>query len=98
MKNKEFIIMVAGSLLLLGFVIFMMMQSYKSTETNLIRQDLKNDSIIFKENYELKIHDSMLKSSSLKLKSALDNHEFRLKKLETRKPIIYKDTIVILGN
>lgn len=98
MKNKEFIIMTTGSLLLMAFVIFMMVNSYKSQKNKLIREDLKNDSIIFKQNSELKYNDSIYQINSNKLENTIGNHENRLKKLENRKSIIIRDTIVVINN
>lgn len=96
MKNKDFIIMTIGSLLLLGFVVFMLLYSFKNSKTNLIRQDLINDSIILKENVELKQNDSVIMENKKKLNIMIDNHENRLKRLETKKPIINRDTIIVL--
>lgn len=96
MKNKDFIIMTIGSLLLLGFVVFMLLYSFKNSKTNLIRQDLINDSIILKENVELKQNDSIIMENKKKLNIMIDNHENRLKRLETKKPIINRDTIIVL--
>lgn len=98
MKNKEFIIMVTGSLLLMAFVIFMMVNSYKSQKNNLIREDLKNDSIIFRQNENLKINDSILDLNDSKIQNSIDNINFRLKKLENRKSIVIRDTLVLIKN
>jgi hypothetical protein len=95
MKSKEFIIMTVASLLLLGFVVYMLNYSFEMTKTGLIRQDLVNDSLLMKENSELKSSDSLLNVNDQQLNDRLQNHESRLKKLETRKPFIRKDTIYI---
>lgn len=96
MKNKEFVIMMVGSLLLLGFVVFMLFYSFKNSKTSLIREDLINDSIILKENQELKLNDSVILENKEELDNLIDNHENRLKRLENRKPIINRDTVIIL--
>ncbi len=96
MKNKDFIIMTIGSLLLLGFVVFMLLYSFKNSKSNLIREDLINDSIIMKENHELKFNDSVILENKKELNNLIDNHENRLKRLENRKPIVNRDTIVVL--
>ena len=98
MKNKEFVIMMVGSLLLLGFVVFMLFYSFKNSKTSLIREDLINDSIILKENQELKLNDSVILENKEELDNLIDNHENRLKRLENRKPIINRDTVIILQN
>jgi hypothetical protein len=96
MKNKDFIIMTIGSLLLLGFVVFMLLYSFKNSKTSLIRDDLINDSIILKENTELKRNDSVIMENKKKLNNLIDNHENRLIRLENRKPIINRDTVFLL--
>lgn len=98
MKNKEFIIMVTGSLLLMAFVIFMMVNSYKSQKNKLIREDLRNDSVIFRQNEYLKINDSVLESKNGKIQNSIYNINLRLKKLENRKSIVIRDTLVLIKN
>lgn len=95
MRNNEIVIMIIGSILLLGFVIYMLIFSFHMSKTNLIREDIKNDSIIFKENLQLKMNDSVMIENKKKLNNLIDNHENRLQRLENRKPIINRDTIVI---
>lgn len=96
MKNNEVVIMVVGSVLLLGFVIYMLIFSFHMSKTNLIREDIKNDSIIFKENLQLKMNDSVMIENKKKLNNLIDNHENRLQRLENRKPIINRDTVFLL--
>lgn len=98
MKSKEFIIMVSGSILLMAFVIFMMINSYKSSKNKLIREDLKNDSIIFRQNENLKINDSILDLNDSKIQNSIDKINLRLKKLENRKSTIIRDTLVLIKN
>lgn len=88
--------MTIGSLLLLGFVVFMLLYSFKNSKTSLIREDLINDSIILKENTELKRNDSVIMENKKKLNNLIDNHENRLIRLENRKPIINRDTVFLL--
>jgi hypothetical protein len=97
MKNKESIIMTIASLLLLGFVVYMLNYSFEMTKTGLIRQDLMNDSLIFIQHSELKSSDSVLDINDDELNSKIENHELRLKRLESRKPIIRKDTVFLVG-
>jgi hypothetical protein len=97
MKSKEFIIMTIASLLLLGFVVYMFNYSFKMTKTGLIRQDLQNDSVLMIQNNQLKSSDSLLNVNDDQLNIKLDNHETRLRKLETRKPIVRKDTVFLVG-
>lgn len=96
MKNNEVVIMVIGSILLLGFVVYMLIFSFDMSKNNLIREDIKNDSIIMKENLELKYNDSIIMKNKKELNTLIDNHENRLKRLENRKPIINRDTVIIL--
>lgn len=88
--------MVVGSVLLLGFVIYMLIFSFDMSKNNLIREDLKNDSIILKENIKLKYNDSVILENKKELNNLIYNHENRLKRLENRKPIVNRDTIVVL--
>lgn len=88
--------MVIGSILLLGFVVYMLIFSFDMTKTNLIREDLKNDSIIFKENIMLKYNDSVIIQNKKELNNLIGNHENRLQKLENKKPIVIKDTLFII--
>jgi len=96
MRNNEIVIMIIGSILLLGFVIYMLIFSFHMSKTNLIREDIKNDSIIFKENLQLKMNDSVMIENKKKLNNLIDNHENRLQRLENRKPIINRDTVFLL--
>lgn len=90
--------MVTGSLLLMAFVIFMMVNSYKSQKNKLIREDLRNDSVIFRQNEYLKINDSVLESKNGKIQNSIYNINLRLKKLENRKSIVIRDTLVLIKN
>ncbi len=82
MKNNEFAVMAVASLLLLGFVVYMLLQSFDMSKADIIHEHLKNDSTIMKQNNELKSSDSLLK--------------FNIKNLENRKPLVRKDTIFIV--
>jgi hypothetical protein len=97
MKNKEFIIMTCASLLLLGFVVYMLLYSFDMSKTNLIREDIKMDSVILKENMELKISDSIIKVENINLNSKIIIHESRIRNLENRKPLVRKDTVFLIN-
>lgn len=97
MKNKESIIMTIASLLLLGFVVYMLNYSFEMTKTNLIREDIKMDSVILKENMELKISDSIIKVENINLNSKIIIHESRIRNLENRKPLVRKDTVFLIN-
>ena len=97
MKNKEFIIMTCASLLLLGFVVYMLLYSFDMSKTNLIREDIKMDSVILKENMELKISDSIIKVENVNLNSKIIIHESRIRNLENRKPLVRKDTVFLIN-
>ncbi len=96
MKNKELFIVILSSLLLFGFVFYMINLSYTSDRTELIREDIKNDSIIFKQNKELKENDSIIVITNSNLKQLLKSHENRLRKLEGQKPKVRKDTVWVI--
>lgn len=96
MKNNEFVVMTVASLLLLGFVVYMLSQSFDMSKANIIHEHLKNDSIIIKENNELKKSDSLLKLNNENLKEKLNIHEGRIKNLENRKPLVRKDTVFFI--
>jgi len=97
MKNKESIIMTIASLLLLGFVVYMLLYSFDMSKTNLIREDIKMDSVILKENMELKISDSIIKVENINLNSKIIIHESRIRNLENRKPLVRKDTVFLIN-
>jgi len=96
MRNNEIVIMIIGSILLLGFVIYMLIFSFHMSKTNLIREDIKNDSIIFKENLQLKMNDSVMIENKKKLNNLIDNNENRLQRLENRKTINNRNTVFLL--
>ena len=96
MKNKELFIVILSSLLLFGFVFYMINLSYTSDRTELIREDIKNDSIIFKQNKVLKENDSIIVITNSNLKQLLKSHENRLRKLEGQKTKVRKDTVWVI--
>jgi len=97
MKNKEFIIMTCASLLLLGFVVYMLLKSFDMSKADIIREHLKNDSTIMKQNNDLKISDSLFKLNVIHLENKLDVHENKIRNLENRKPLVRKDTVFLIN-
>ncbi len=97
MKNKEFVIMASASLLLLGFVVYMLLKSFDMSKADIIREHLKNDSTIMKQNNDLKISDSLFKLNVIHLENKLDVHENKIRNLENRKPLVRKDTVFLIN-
>lgn len=77
MKNKEFVVVIVGVVAMLLFSIWMFNFQKEMEKNKLIRQDLVNDSIIMLEQSKLAQQDSILKRK-------LKNHEFRIRKIETK--------------
>ncbi len=96
MKNNEFAVMAVASLLLLGFVVYMLLQSFDMSKADIIHEHLKNDSTIMKQNNELKSSDSLLKFNIKNLENKLDVHENKIRSLENRKPLVRKDTVFFI--
>ena len=96
MKNKEFVIMASASLLLLGFVVYMLLKSFDMSKADIIREHLKNDSTIMKQNNDLKVSDSLLRLNNENLKEKLNLHEDKIRALENRKPLVRKDTVFFI--
>jgi hypothetical protein len=77
MKNKELILLLSGIVLILAFAIWVFTHQKDMDKNNLIREDIYNDSIIKIEQDKLFVNDSFLKRKIL-------NHEYRIKRLETK--------------
>jgi hypothetical protein len=97
MKNNEFAVMAVASLLLLGFVVYMLLQSFDMSKADIIHEHLKNDSIIMKQNQDLKVSDSLFKLNVIHLENKLDVHENKIRSLENRKPLVRKDTVFLIN-
>lgn len=77
MKNKELAVIILGVALILAFSIWLFSYQKEMDKNNLIREDLKNDSIIMIDQMDLVEKDSIIFKK-------LKNHEYRIKKLETK--------------
>ena len=90
--NKDNIIILISAMLLFSFIVFLFYGSYKRDETNLIREDLVNDSIIFKQNYNLQFKDSVILKNNDALRKTIILHEKRIQSLEKAKHFHPLDT------
>ena len=77
MKNKELASILIGVVLILAFSIWLFRHQKEMDRNNLIRDDIKNDSIIMMDQLMLVEKDSIIFKR-------LKNHEYRIKKLETK--------------
>lgn len=79
---RDFTLLFAGVLLILVFIVFQFDYYLKSEEMKLIQQNIKYDSIILKEQSELKKKDSIIIKEEQLIKGKLNNHEKRIKRIE----------------
>lgn len=77
MKSKEAFVILAGVVAILLFSVWMFHFQKEMDKNKLIRQDIVNDSIIMVEQSKLAQQDSILKRK-------LKNHEYRIRKIETK--------------
>jgi hypothetical protein len=91
-NNKDNTTIIFGTILLFSFIVFLFYGSYKRDETNLIREDLVNDSIIFKQNYNLQFKDSIILKNNDILRKTIILHEKRIQSLEKAKHFHPLDT------
>lgn len=82
MNMRDVTLLFAGLLLILVFIIFQFDYYLKSEEMKLIQQNLQYDSIILQEQDALKRKDSVIFKEEQFIKSKLNNHEQRIKRLE----------------
>ncbi len=82
MNMRDMTLLFAGVLLILVFVIFQFDYYLKSEEMKLIQQNIKYDSIILHEQSELKKKDSIIIKDEQLIKGKLNNHEWRIKRIE----------------
>lgn len=82
MNMRDVTLLFAGLLLILVFIIFQFDYYLKSEEMKLIQQNLQYDSIILQEQDALKRKDSIISKEEQLIKSKLNNHEQRIKRLE----------------
>lgn len=75
MKNKELATIIIGVILILAFSIWLFSYQKEMDKNNLIREDLRNDSIIMIDHSKLADSDSVIFKR-------LKNHEYRIRKLE----------------
>jgi hypothetical protein len=66
------------------------------SKADIIHEHLKNDSIIMKQNQDLKVSDSLFKLNMIHLENKLDVHENKIRSLENRKPLVRKDTVFFI--
>jgi len=92
MKNQDNIIIFMGIVLLVAFIGFLFYNSYNRDKLNLIREDITNDSIIFKQNYNLQFKDSILLKNNNDLRKTIILHEKRIRSLEKVKHFHSLDT------
>lgn len=82
MSMRDVTLLFAGLLLILVFIVFQFDYYLKSEEMKLIQQNIQYDSIILKEQNALREKDSIISKEEQLIKSKLNNHEQRIKRLE----------------
>lgn len=82
---RDIILILAGILFLLVFVIFQVDYFVKSEEIKLIHKNIYYDSLLLEEQKQLKQKDSIIQYEEKSIKQKLKNHERRINKLEKSK-------------
>lgn len=82
MSMRDVTLLFAGLLLILVFIVFQFDYYLKSEEMKLIQQNIQYDSIILEEQNALRKKDSIISKEEQLIKSRLNNHEQRIKRLE----------------
>lgn len=82
---RDIILILAGILFLLVFVIFQVDYFVKSEEIKLIHKNIYYDSLLLEEQKQLKQKDSIIQHEGKSINKKLKNHERRLNNLEKSK-------------
>lgn len=77
-----------GALALLLFVSYLFYNFYKRDRLNLVREDLRNDSIIFEEYTDFRYRDSFLTVGDSVTNARYDNIRNRVRLLERRVTVL----------
>jgi len=85
MKIREIVMVIAGTLAVLAFVIFMFDYYIRSEEVQVIKKHIYFDTLILQEQTELKKKDSVLlqhiKNRDEQYKKTLQYHDYQIKKI-----------------
>lgn len=79
---RDTILIVVGTLAVLVFTGFMFDYYLNIEKTQVIKQKVYYDSLLFEEQKQLKAKDSVITIDAKTLRRILSNHEYRLNKLE----------------
>lgn len=82
MNSRDFLLLFAGLLLIIIFIIFQFDFFLKSEEIKLMENNLQYDSIILQEQNELRKKDSIILKEEQIIKGKLNIHEKRIKRIE----------------
>jgi biopolymer transport protein ExbB/TolQ len=82
MKIRDIVLLSIGVISMLVFMGFMFDYYLKIEETQLIKKNIWYDSLLLEEQKELKQKDSIIFKNEQSIKGKLNNHEYRLNKLE----------------
>lgn len=82
MKGRDIVLMLVATISILIFVGFMFDYYLKVEETQLIQKNIYYDSLLLEEQNQLKQKDSIIFREEKIIKGQLNNHEYRINKLE----------------
>lgn len=79
---RDTILIIVGTIAVLIFTAFMFDYYLKIEKTQVIKQNIYYDSLLLEEQKELKHKDSIISIDAKTIRRVLNNHEYRLNKLE----------------
>lgn len=82
MKTKDTILLGIGTIAILVFVGIMFDYYVKTQETQIIKKNVYYDSLLLEEQNLLKEKDSIIQMDENIIKKQLNNHEYRINKIE----------------
>lgn len=82
MRTRDTILLGIGTIAILVFIGIMFDYYIKTQETQIIKKNIYYDSLLLHEQFSLKEKDSIIEFDGNKIKKRLNNHEYRLNKVE----------------
>jgi uncharacterized protein YacL len=82
MRTQDLILVITSVICLMIFTLFLFDYYLRTEETKVIQKNVYYDSLLLEEQKMLKEKDSIILEDEHIINSRLNNHEYRIKKLE----------------
>lgn len=83
MRTRDLLLVIGSVICLMVFTLFLFDYFIRTEETKIIEKNVYYDSLLLEEQKELKEKDSIISKDEKIINTRLNNHEHRIKKLES---------------